>query len=131
MTGEWISICGVGLLCAFSALLLRSKSGELAALLRVGGLVLLTGILVLSMREPLDDLRALVAEHAISEYVTVMLKALGIAIVCGVCGDICRDCGEGSIASCVEMAGNLLILSLSFPLIREILDVASALLAME
>ncbi len=92
---------------------------------------MLTGILVLSVREPLAELRGIVEEHAISDYVAVMLKALGIAVVCGTCGDICRDCGEASIASCVETAGNLVILSLSLPLIREILDVAAELLSME
>lgn len=131
MTGTWFSLCGVGLLCAFSALLLRTKSGELALLLRVGGLVLMTGILVLSMREPLRELHGLVEGQEISEAVTVMLKALGIALVCGVCGDICRDCGEGSIATCVESAGNLMILSLSLPMIREILTVVAELLSME
>ena len=127
----WFSLCGVGLLCAFSALLLRTKSGELALLLRVGGLALMTGVLVLSMREPLSELRGLVEGQAISDAVTVMLKALGIALVCGICGDICRDCGEGSIATCVETAGNLMILSISLPVIREILDVVAELLSME
>ena len=100
-------------------------------MLRVGGLVLMTGILVLSMREPLRELHGLVEGQEISEAVTVMLKALGIALVCGVCGDICRDCGEGSIATCVESAGNLMILSLSLPMIREILTVVAELLSME
>ena len=131
MAGTWFSLCGVGLLCAFSALLLRTKSGELALLLRVGGFVLMAGVLVLSMREPLAEIGGLVEGQEISEAVTVMLKALGIALVCGVCGDICRDCGEGSIATCVETAGNLMILSLSLPVIREILDVAAELLSME
>ena len=126
-----ISVCGIGLLCALSTLLLRTRSGEVALLLRIGGLVLLTGALVVSVREPLSELRAIIEGEGLGKYVTVMLKALGIAVLCGTCGDICRDCGEGSIATGVETAGNLMILSLSLPLIREILGVAAELLSME
>ncbi len=130
MATQLLPICGLGVLCAFCALILRGRQGELAVLLRVGGLVLMMGILLLSVRDSLGEMEGILSSSALSTYTGVMLKAIGIAVLCTVCGDICRDCGEGSIASCVEIAGNMLILSLCIPILREILGYASSLLAL-
>lgn len=88
----------------------------------------MTGILLLSVRDTLGDMEGLFSSSALASYVSVMLKALGIAFLCSLCGDICRDCGEGSIASCVEMTGNLMILSLSIPVLRDVIGQALSLL---
>lgn len=128
MTDELMRICGLGILCAIAALLLRVKNGEIAALLRIGGLVLMTGVLLLSVREPLSEIQGILASSAFSTYITILLKAIGIAVLCAVCAGICRDCGEENIATCVEMAGNVLILSLCIPIMRDILEQASSLM---
>lgn len=129
MGSELIRACGVALLCAIGTMMLRGKNGEIAALLRVGGLVLLTGLLLLSLREPLGEIQEMLASSVLSSYVTVLLKAIGIGILCATCAEICRECGDGSLASCVEAVGNVLILSLCIPIIRDILEEASSLLA--
>lgn len=131
MGNELIRICGLGVLCAIAALLLRGKSGEFAMLLRMGGILILMGILVLSLGDTMGELVSRIASSSLSEYVAVMLKALGIAMLCAVCGDVCRECGSGSVALCVELAGNLLILSLCLPIVREILGYATSLLSIE
>ncbi len=130
MGSELLQICGLGVLCAMAALILRSRGGEFSALLRVGGLILMTGIVWLSARDAIGEMGDLLSSSTLSSYAGVMLKAVGIAVLCATCGDICRDCGEASIASCVEVAGNLLILSLCIPILREILGYASSLLAL-
>ena len=130
MGNELIRICGLGVLFAIAGLLLRGKGGEFAMLLRIGGVVVIMGILVVSVKDTLGELGELVASTALSTYVSVMLKALGIAILCAVCGDVCRECGSGSVAFGVELAGNLLILSLCLPILREILGYATSLLTL-
>ena len=125
-----IQICGLCILCAVASLILRMKGGELSALLRVGGLILVMGLLLLTVRDRITELEALLPSGALSSYAEVMLKGIGIAVLCATCGDICRECGAQSLASCVELAGNLLILSLSAPIIREILGHATTLLEM-
>lgn len=128
MQGELLQICGLGILCAVSGLILRGKSGEMATLVRVGGLVLTFGFLLLATRDAWGEMGDLLSSSALSTYASLMLKAIGIALLCSICGDICRECGASSLANGVEMAGNLLILSLSFPILREILSYASSLL---
>ena len=130
MGNELIRICGIGILCAVATLLLREKSRELASLLRVGGLVLMTGLLLVFLHEPLKEIQDMLSSSALSSYITILLKAIGIAILCATCGNICRDCGEGRVADCVEIAGNVLILSLCIPIVRDILEQALSLMTL-
>ena len=60
----------------------------------------------------------------------LILKALGISFVTEITSGVCRDSGEGTLASWVDMAGKMALLLLSLPLIREILTVARSLLGM-
>ena len=66
--------------------------------------------------------------EGLGEYASLMLKAVGLAIVCSTCADVCRECGAPQIATGVESAGNLAILSLCLPLLRDLLLDAEALL---
>ena len=85
--------------------------------------------LILGIARPLMVyVRQMLGEGAISEYAELLLGALGIAVLTGICADICRECRETSIASYVEIAGRLEILLLCVPLIRDILASVSQLL---
>ena len=59
-----------------------------------------------------------------------MLKALGIALLSRFCADICRDCGEGTLAGAVESIGRIAIFALSVPVMIEIIGVAKDMLQM-
>jgi len=58
------------------------------------------------------------------EHIQILLKCLGICIVSQIASDSCRDSGENSIASKVELAGKLSILIIGLPLFSDILSVA-------
>ncbi len=120
-------LAAAGLVCL---LLLRQWKGEFLPLVRVG-LCVGFALLLLTASEPIADfLRELGAVAGISTYVTLLLKALGLAVLTQCCADICRECGEGGVASGVELVGKLEILLLSLPLIREILAAAGELLTL-
>jgi stage III sporulation protein AD len=57
-------------------------------------------------------------------YFLLMLKALAISICCRMSAEICRDCGEASLASRVELAGKAGIVIISIPVIRQLLSIA-------
>ena len=125
---EIIKICGIGLLAALSALILKSLKGEYAALVRIGGVVLLFGIAIIGTREILSDMSDILSDKGVEPYVSMLLKALGIGIVTKICSDVCRDCGEGSVASGVELSGKISILALCVPQLKELMGYVSELL---
>jgi stage III sporulation protein AD len=55
-------------------------------------------------------------------YLNTILKILGIAYLASFCSEICRDAGEGVIASRVEFAGKILILVLGIPILMAVLQ---------
>ena len=88
------------------------------------------GGLLITMAVPLVRwIRENLVGGSAERYADILLGALGIALMTGICADICRDCREPSIAGYVEMAGRLEILLLCLPLIAEILETVSGLLA--
>jgi len=123
-----LRLCGVSLLGAFAIFLLRQIKGELALTVRLGTGVLCAFLIVSALSPVLQELSALGDSVGAQDYVTVLLRALGIALLTHICAGVCRDLGEGSIGVWVEMAGKVEILLLCLPLLREILKAASKLL---
>ncbi len=56
------------------------------------------------------------------EIFKIMLKATGIAFIGSVSASLCRDSGEGGIASSVELVAKLEILILAIPVIEVIFE---------
>ena len=130
MAGALGRICGVAILCTIAGVLLRQIKGELSGLLRLGGGVLIFSLFLPLLGDALEQTGLLVENREAYLYAEVMLRALGLAFLCRICADICRECGEGMIATGVEMAGKLAILLLCFPLLQEIIGYAREMLAL-
>ena len=128
MDGVLGKICAVALLCTMAGFILKHLRGDFSALLRIAGTLLIFTALIPMFYEMVHQIGVLWGESNVEEYAGVMLRALGIALLTRICTDLCRDCGESSLASSVEMAGKLAILFLCIPLIREILGIASKIL---
>lgn len=122
-------ICGVGILTAVAALIVKQLRGELALTVRLSGSIVLLGIVLGLMAPICVYLEQLAQSVGLDEYGKVLLKAFGVAMLTQLGAELCRDCGEGTVAGCVELAGRCEILLLSLPLISSVLDTARELLA--
>ena len=58
-----------------------------------------------------------------AKYVAAVVKVVGIAYVSQFGAEVLRDSGENAIASKVELAGKVVILGLTLPIVREFLEV--------
>ncbi len=120
-----LKVCALAVICTAVGVVVKQIKNEMSFALRAAGGVLIFGILLLSL-EPFfsffDELGGLAGTE---EYVGIMLRSLGVAILSHVCAGICRDAGEGSLAGGVELAGKIEILILCIPLIERILGYAS------
>ena len=98
------------------------------ALALAAGAMILASVLgavgsVQSFMERLGDLAGL--SPAVLEPV---MKTVGIALVTKLAAEVCRDAGEGGIASTVEIAGAVLALFVALPLLEAVLDTVTGLL---
>lgn len=125
---EFWQICGVALLCVIAAVVIKQLRAEFGLPVRLVGSLLLLGA-VLALAFPLITyIRELLEKSALADYAALLLKALSIAWLTHITAEVCRDCGESSAASYVELAGKLEILLLSLPLLARILETAAKIL---
>ncbi len=124
MESEILKICGVAILAAVAVSVLGAiapSSGGLITALRAAGTVLALGGVVMLIFSVLESLSAL-TEDVAEEYISVMVRGLGICVLCRVCSDICRDCGQVTLASAVESAGKVGMILLAMPTVIKMIN---------
>lgn len=83
-----------------------------------GGAVLLFAVSD-ELEQVLDLFNGMMLEAGIeSEYLSVLIKALGTALAVQFTADLCRDAGDGASASKIEFAGKVIIAASSIPLLQ-------------
>lgn len=120
-----LTVCGVALITVAAAAIIRELRPSIAPFVTAVSGALLLGYIILSASPVIEFVKAL--DSLASGGITVMIKALGIAVGCQLTAEICRDCGDINTASRVELAGKIGILILSLPLVRDILQIAGEL----
>lgn len=125
-----VRACGIGVLCSL-CIMLFGRSGGYSGALRIGGAVLLFGMLVAllgGIADKLWELANISGDSYVGDAFSVMLRGLGVALIGKFCGDICRDCGEEGLASGVESVGRAVILLLALPMLLEAMQLSAELL---
>lgn len=81
-----------------------------------------------SIREIVTLLKRLADGAGInSGYLTIILKATGIAYLVEIVKNVCQDAGNSSLASKVELSGKLGIAVLTIPLVTNIISLVEGL----
>lgn len=120
---EIFQIVGLGVVAAVIAIVLKAHRPEIAIQIS-----LLTGIIILTVllgkiAAVVDLLNSYAQKVNIDLiYFSTLLKIIGIAYIAEFGAEVCRDAGEGAIASKVELAGKVIIILLAVPIITSLLD---------
>lgn len=116
-------IIALGIIGTVLSLVLKRENAQISLLVSIT-----TGVLIfLVLCAPLGALVALLQETAEkagvgSGYFGIVLKVIGIAYLAQFGAQLCADAGEGAIASKIEMAGKVLIMATSAPVLTSLLD---------
>ena len=117
-----LQIAGLALSAVALAVLLRQYRAEYAMAL---GLVVSAAILLALMpvlRETIGLLTDIASKSGASQTWGIIVKSIGLACVAGIAADVCRDAGESAMASKVELAGKVAILSLAMPMAMQLME---------
>ena len=109
--------------------ILRTAKSSVAQYLGIAAALLLILKLFADHGTLISALSPFLDSGGFSEYGAVLIKALGVAAVCQAGGDVCRDMGESSVASALELAGKIEIVALALPIAADLLAVARSLAA--
>lgn len=121
---EIIKIIGIALIALIIIILLKQYRPEFAIYvsLLTGVLILLLVIDKLTMITQL--LETIASKTSInSEFISLLLKITGIAFLSEFAVSICKDSGEGAIASKIELGSKIIIIAMSIPIISSLLEI--------
>ena len=121
-------MCGAALFCVAAAVIIKQVKSEFVIPLRLATSVLLLGGAVALGIPLFEYIKGVISNSELAEYAEIFFKAFGIALLTHITAEICRDCGEASVASYVELAGKFEMLILSLPLIMSVLEGAAEIL---
>ena len=120
---EIIKIVGIALIALIIIILLKQYRPEFAIYIS-----LLTGILILLF--VMDELKGIIvllqslANQASihGNFLTILIKITGIAFLSEFAVSICKDSGEGAIASKIEIGSKIIIIAMSIPILSSLLE---------
>lgn len=120
---EAIAFCGAGICAFFAISLVRELKKEYVGALVLAFCAIFLAYVIPRAMEAVDFIKEASAE-ANPEYVSILLRALGITYLTSISSEICRSSGEAAIAGYIESAGRVELLLLAIPLFSELLELS-------
>ncbi|MDK2926421.1 MAG: stage sporulation protein [Bacillota bacterium] len=126
---EIISLIGIAIIATLLAVLIRRDRPELALLLALTAAALIFLFAVTRLAGVISVLEGLAQRTGINrQYFSLLLKIIAIAYIAEFGAQVCRDAGQEAVAGAVEVAGKVLILVLSVPILIAVFDLTLKLL---
>ena len=125
---------GIAVVSLVALLILRGTGKGFSVFVKVGASLLLFGLALVELSRGITEIRELVSgfidsSSFVGRSLSVMMRALGVALIGRICADICKDCDENGLAQGVETVSGVIIFSLSLPILSEILQFAADVLS--
>lgn len=125
MNVKIFSMCIMVIVACVLSCVLKKDHKEYSILISVMTGVLLFCMILSKVTPIVNELNSLVKISNIdSDYVSILLKSVGICFVTQFASDSCIDAGEKVLANKIELAGKISILIIALPLFVKISDVA-------
>jgi len=120
---EIVKIIGIGFIALIIGIILKQYKPEYALYVSI-----IAGILILFMvMEKLSGIINLLKSisnktYINNEFLSILLKITGIAIITEFAASICADVGEKAIATKIEIGSKVIIIAMSIPIISNLLE---------
>lgn len=118
-----MKLVGIAIVSTILCMVIKKDRPEMAMFIGV-----LTGIMILlsvtyKLNFIIDSINDLAHKANIpTMYISLIIKLIGIAYLMEFAIQICKDCGEGNIASKLEFGGKIIVMTMSFPILVSIID---------
>lgn len=118
-----MKLVGLALISTILCLIIKKDRPEMATFIGI-----LTGVMILlsvtyKFNFIIESINELANKANIpTMYISLIIKLIGIAYLMEFAIQICKDCGEGNIASKLEFGGKIIVMTMSFPILISIID---------
>ncbi len=118
-----VKIIGVGFIAVIIIVILKQYRPEFAIYVSIIAGVLIILMITDSVSGIIQIMQDIASRTNInSGFLKILIKITGIAILTEFAVSICKDSGESAIASKVDIGGKVIIISMSIPIIRALLE---------
>lgn len=120
---EIVQIAAIGMIATVLAILVKPQRPDMAILISITAGILIFFLVIHKLSSVVELLSSYSQKVNIDPvYIRTLLKIVGIAYIAEFGSEICKDAGEASIASKIELAGKVLIVVLAVPIITSLLE---------
>lgn len=118
-----IKIALIGIVAVLAAIQFKGGKSEYGILISIIGCVLIfyfgAGKLT-TIVEAMNKIQSYLSVN--SEYLSILLKIIGITYIAEFSSNLCKDAGYAAIGNQIELAGKLSIMAISMPVLLALLD---------
>ena len=121
---EIIKIIGIAFIALIIIIMLKQYRPEYAVFISI-----LTGVLILflvmdKLTGIINLIQSIQVKYSINtQFIAILIKITGIAFLSEFAVSICKDSGEAAIASKIELGSKIIIISMSIPIISNLLEI--------
>ncbi|AEY66430.1 stage III sporulation protein AD [Clostridium sp. BNL1100] len=118
-----LQIVCIGIVAVALSSVIKVQKPELALQVSIITGILIFMLVAVKLSAVIDFIKTFSQKADIdSTYIAILLKIVGIAYIAEFGAEVCKDAGESSIASKIELAGKVTIVVLAVPIITSLLD---------
>ena len=118
-----IKIIGIAFIAIIIIVILKQYRPEFAIYASIIAGVLILALASNTLSGIIDMIKSISNKTNInSDFLVILIKITGIAILTEFAVSICKDAGESAIASKVDVGGKIIIISMSIPIINALID---------
>ncbi len=124
-----VQIVGLGIVASVLAIAIKKQTPELAVLVSAAAGVIIFFAVLPAFAGGINILTGLSRLVAVdTEFITIILKIIGIAYIADFGAQVCMDAGEASIAAKIELSGKVLIMVASAPILYGLINLIAGIL---
>ena len=121
---EIIKVVGIGLIALVIAIILKQYRPEYVIYISIIAGILILFFTLEKFSGIINLLKSISDKTYINkQFLEILLKITGIAIITEFAVSICSDAGEKAIASKIEIGSKVIIVTMSIPIISSLLEV--------
>ena len=126
---EIIKIIAIGLISLVIIVIIKQYKPEFAIYISIIAGILILFIVMNRIEGIINLLKNISNKSGVdNQFLELLLKITGIAFLAEFAINLCRDSGECAIASKIEIGSKIIIVSMSIPIISNLLEVITKLL---
>lgn len=124
-----LQLVGFGVASALLSVTLRKTRPEMALVVSLAAGVCILLSVVERLRVIVELLSSLASRAEISDsMLPLLLRIVGVAALCEIGVQVCKDADENGLAAKIEMGGKLMVLALALPIAVSLVDLVLGIL---